>query len=237
MHRYYMVKPKLSRVLSDRYVHGTYSRRSDILIRHIVSSSGQQTIALVSDQEDGYFCCGFGDNFWNGSSCTSESTRNNYDAFVLDPPTVIIDRADGLTLQNNPSHSSRPVVTVTTTAAGRTVTATPSSKPSNNKDVIAAGVGAAVPLGCLLAAAIAFLILGRRQVKRLKNENSTQKEEIEEQRRELESAWSQAKIGRAHVAGTNRNPAELEADRVAAELDNGERQSLVGERDTKHVYR
>ena len=191
-----------------------------------MSSSGQQSIALVSDQVDGYFCCGFGTYFWNGTSCTSESTaRGNHDAFALEPASFILNRMDGSTVQSEPSPSDASRVTVTKTGTVETYTVAGTaviSSDNSDKKAIAAGVGAGVPLACLLVVAVAFLIVARRRMKKLRDENTTQRQEIEDKKREVETAWLQNSSVFPHLSGAGSQPAltELSGDRAASELEN-----------------
>ncbi|KAK0292111.1 hypothetical protein LTR35_001540 [Friedmanniomyces endolithicus] len=136
-----------------------------------VSAGGEQTIALVQDEANGWFCCGFGTLFFNGSNCTT-ATRGSNAPFNLHPELAILDRSNGATTLSTAAGAtavtggtaSTVTSTVVVTANAASLGATGSG---GSTSVVAVGAGVAVPLGILLIAVSAIAVLLWRRNKRL----------------------------------------------------------------------
>ena len=100
----------------------------------------------------GKFCCGIAIN----SSYCSVATKDSYDPFSLPDAYIINNRTDG-------SISANTTTDATSNAATVTVTATAKADKNNNHDV-AVGAGIGVPLGILLVAAVAALVIQTRRL-------------------------------------------------------------------------
>lgn len=125
-----------------------------------VIKNGTITVALVEDTSLGGWCC---TPLYDSSKgeCTLP-TLGSSDPFTLPAGQIIWDRKTGSTVQYNTTAENGTAITTTT------VTATPPSKAGNDKNNdVAIGVGVAVPLGVLLLAAIAAVVLLMTKLKRL----------------------------------------------------------------------
>ena len=84
------------------------------------------------------------------------ATHDSYDPFSLPDAYIINNRTDG-------SISANATTDATSSAATVTVTATAKADKNNNHDV-AVGAGVGVPLGILLVAAVAALVIQTRRL-------------------------------------------------------------------------
>ncbi|KAK0799077.1 hypothetical protein LTR87_009318 [Friedmanniomyces endolithicus] len=163
-----------------------------------VSAGGEQTIALVQDEANGRFCCGFGTLFFDGSNCTT-ATRGSNAPFNLHPELAILDRSNGATTLSTAAvataasgvtASTVTSTVVVTASAGSAITAPASATASTGStSVVAVGAGIAVPLGILLIAVSAIAVILWRRNKRL-----TQQMDQKERQYQNQSAYDKKDV-------------------------------------------
>ncbi|KAK1094046.1 hypothetical protein LTR48_001121 [Friedmanniomyces endolithicus] len=123
------------------------------------------------DEANGWFCCGYGTLFFDGSNCTT-ATRGSNAPFNLHPELAILDRSNGATTLSTAAGTTAATGgTASTITSTVTMTASAASAPatasSGSTSVVAVGAGIAVPLGILLIAVSAIAVILWRRNKRL----------------------------------------------------------------------
>ncbi|TKA82259.1 hypothetical protein B0A55_01698 [Friedmanniomyces simplex] len=185
-----------------------------------ISTGGQQTIALVQDEANGYFCCGFGTLFFDGSNCTT-GTRGSTTPFSLDPEIAIFNRSDGSTAFSTcavAAGATNVLTSTVTSTVSVTATTASASGSSNPTSVVAVGAGVAIPLGVLLVAVAGIAIILWRRNKKLV-------QQLEEKERAYEARMGIDQKSYPSYGAEQRGQllvSEVDGTSIVPELDAGE---------------